>query len=52
VLKDDVISQFTFDDFLKFYHKLCGRRDVHNVFNRLYVIRSFIHPVVGGIAQW
>jgi len=37
VLKDDVISQFTFDDFLVFYQKLCGRRDVHQVFNRLYV---------------
>lgn len=38
VLKDDFISQFTFDDFVAFYHKLCGRHEVHVVFRHLYEI--------------
>ena len=36
MLKDDFISQFTFDDFLVFYHKLCGRPEVHSVFKHMY----------------
>jgi hypothetical protein len=46
VLQSDTLDHLTFDEFLSFYHKLCGRSEVQRVFNQLYVeiTRTLTHP--------